>query len=234
MFRILYFLLCCVLVSCNDYSIRCDNPPHIRSDGSNVQKWPDNTIPYEITEVFYPDQKELIRTSLKELSDKTDNCVKFVEKTNLHTAWVRIISQDGCWSRVGKTVDTGSQDLSLSQNGCMFPGTVIHEFLHALGFVHEQTRPDRDDYIKVIYKNVEPDKKSNYDKDPQGKLQSAGLPYDFNSIMHYVYNGFSINCMPVMAPIDPKNKEWRYTMGTGKKLTASDILKVKTIYGCKL
>jgi len=125
------------MVSCFDHSVRCHNPPHKRSDGSDVQKWPDNTIPYEITDVFYPDQKELIRSSLKELTEKTDNCVKFVEKTDLNPAWVRVISQDGCWSKLGKEVQTGSQDLSLSQNGCMFQSTVIHEFLHALGFVHE-------------------------------------------------------------------------------------------------
>jgi len=96
----------------------------------------------------------------------------------------------------------------------------------------KQTRPDRDDYVKVLYKNIQPENKSQFDKDPQGKLQSVGLPYDFNSIMHYGYNDFTMNCLPVMAPSDEKNKEWRYTMGKGNKLTATDILKVKTIYGC--
>ena len=61
-----------------------------------------------------------------------------------------------CWSDVGKSWDGGLQELSLDRSGCMTKDTVIHEFLHSLGFNHEQTRPDRDQYIKVLYENIEP------------------------------------------------------------------------------
>ena len=45
---------------------------------------------------------------------------------------------------------------------CMQKSTIQHEFLHALGFFHEQARPDRDDHIKVNWKNINPDNKHNY------------------------------------------------------------------------
>ena len=48
----------------------------------------------------------------------------------------------------------GRQQLSLG-NGCVYTGTIIHEFLHAIGFYHEQSRPDRDQYVRVIRENIQ-------------------------------------------------------------------------------
>ena len=52
----------------------------------------------------------------------------------------------------------GKQVLSLA-DGCWRsvkePGTVQHEFLHALGFIHEQSRPDRDKFVTINTKNIQ-------------------------------------------------------------------------------
>ena len=51
----------------------------------------------------------------------------------------------------------GKQILSLGL-GCVGSNgdfmAVQHEFMHALGFVHEQSRPDRDDYVTVDFTNI--------------------------------------------------------------------------------
>lgn len=57
-----------------------------------------------------------------------------------------------CWSYVGRK--GSEQALSLSTPECINKGTIIHEFLHALGLWHEHSRSDRDEYIEILWNNV--------------------------------------------------------------------------------
>ena len=60
-----------------------------------------------------------------------------------------------CWSSVGKLYKRpGAQEISLA-NGCLMHSTIMHEVLHSLGFWHEQSRPDRDQFIEVFWENIQ-------------------------------------------------------------------------------
>lgn len=58
-----------------------------------------------------------------------------------------------CWSLVGNR-QMGLQELSIGAN-CDRIGTIQHEFLHALGFWHEQSRSDRDDYVTIVWDRIQ-------------------------------------------------------------------------------
>ena len=80
-------------------------------------------------------------------------------------------------------------DLDPSTPGCWWKHTIVHEFIHAFGFAHEQQRPDRDDYVKVIWQNI-PESLWSQFQVWEGS-HTYGVPYDGKSVMHYTSKSFS-------------------------------------------
>ena len=50
---------------------------------------------------------------------------------------------------------SGPQAISISKNCDKF-GIVVHELGHVIGFWHEHTRPDRGDYVDILYQHIMP------------------------------------------------------------------------------
>ena len=92
MLRVLSVIVCCLIISSHAY--KCDYQHTKRAELEGIQKWPDNTIFYEIDEVYPPSERQLIVESLDELSTKTGNCVRFVPRTS-QPDYVRVLSKTG-------------------------------------------------------------------------------------------------------------------------------------------
>lgn len=99
-----------------------------------------------------------ILDGMKEIEDKTrvgdKDCIKFVPRIN-EVPYLRVYNGSGCSSYVGRQLSMTDQVVSIRSPGCTSLGTVSHEFLHALGFFHEQSRPDRDDFVTIQYENIQ-------------------------------------------------------------------------------
>ena len=113
----------------------------------------------------------------------------FREKQSSDSNYVTVIDGGSCQSSIG--MRGGQQTLSLGQNGCMWSHIVQHEFMHAIGFHHMQSRPDRDDYVTVHYDNIEGGT-SNFNFAKTDYL-TFGLEYEPRSFMHYEYKDFAID-----------------------------------------
>jgi len=157
-------------------------------------------------------------------------CLRFKWRTTESNYVVVQSSGKGCYStRIGR--GGGYQIINLQDPGCTNSGTIIHEFIHGWGFWHEHTRPDRDNYVQILWDNIEYTTAAFSQFYKQTHSIQHGQ-YDGNSVMHYPSWGFSKNNLPTILPragagftkndLD-KQKTW---------MTSQDRQKLKDYYGC--
>jgi hypothetical protein len=190
---------------------------------NNAQRWPGGVVPYYV-DPSLAQISGLIQQAAAQIATKTNNCIRFVPRTN-QQKYVRMFFGNGCYSYVGVT-GAGAQDLSLGR-GCAYIGTVVHEMLHAVGFDHEQNRPDRDQFIYVNTTNILPGQEHNFNLRKDGRVWSS---FDYNSVMLYGEKAFSKNGQATM--IDRQGK-YRLTEPYDKAgLSNDDVFEIKKLYGC--
>lgn len=66
-----------------------------------------------------------------------------------------------------------------------------------------QTAPQRDDYVKIVYGNVEPQALKNFEK-YTAYVSMFNTQYDYRSIMHYRREAFGVDKdKPTIIPLEP-------------------------------
>jgi len=168
-------------------------------------------------------------------------CVRFVPR-GLNPYYVHIARECNCGSRScafnGAYANVGPGPLPglpsrlriltcLSPNDADAVGIVTHELLHNMGLLHTHTRADRDDYVRVNYLNVLPDKWIDYAWNP---LQfPLGTEYDCDSIMHYRDTSFNIGRSKTLEAVNPGRCRLRTRSSTP---TRADRHLINTLYNC--
>ena len=116
-------------------------------------------------------------------------------------------------------------------------GTAVHEIGHAIGFWHEQSRPDRDDYVKINLTNVQAGLEHNFMKQTSSEIDSCGSEYDYGSIMHYPTTAFVRDNCDGCQTIEVSNltayvAQGSPTLGQTNGLSERDIQQANTLYSC--
>lgn len=126
----------------------------------------------------------------------------------------------------------GRQELHLQlypvEQGCFRLGTIIHEFIHALGFYHMQSAPERDTYVEIVWPNIQAGTENNFAINSATSVSNFGVEYDYGSVMHYGPTAFSINGQRTIIPIlDPEAE-----IGQRLGMSSSDISRINQMYNC--
>ncbi|KAM4633439.1 low choriolytic enzyme-like [Polymixia lowei] len=188
--------------------------------------WPKSSngkvyIPFQISEKYdYKESNEIVK-AMRSFHAKT--CIRFIPHMRQRT-YVRFEPRFGCFSSLGSL--GVRQVISLQRFGCVSFGIIQHELLHTLGFYHEHTRSDRDQYVKINWDAIKKYYVSNFQKKDTNNLNT---PYDYTSVMHYGRNAFSKDyTSDTITPIpDPSVR-----IGQRKSMSDIDILRVNRLYKC--
>ncbi|XP_054166473.1 astacin-like metalloprotease toxin 5 isoform X2 [Oppia nitens] len=188
--------------------------------------WPNREIPY-IIDPSLDKQKSLILEAMDQFRQHT--CVRFRERKSTDTDYVRIFKGVGCYASIGKD-DDNPEIISLGE-GCYFPGTIVHELMHTVGYYHEQNRSDRDDFLVINWENIDEHYKDEFTKLKEWENKIL-TPFDYNSIMLYGPHSFSKDGMSTT--MEPKHTGFVMKEVFDKPgLTAMDAKSINLLYKCQ-
>jgi hypothetical protein len=184
-------------------------------------RWPQGKIPY----TFSPNLSDNIQKSILlamqiwEMHTKV-HFEKINPKTSNEHDYLLFIPDfnEQCSSFVGR--QGGPQPLILA-NRCTTMN-IVHELGHALGLWHEQSRLDRDNYVRILWENITEEHWYNFNQHiTDGKDYEE---YDYQSIMHYSAYAFSKNQQKTILPLQ-RDVE----IGQRRFLSSKDIAAVNAM-----
>ncbi|XP_053567115.1 meprin A subunit alpha [Bombina bombina] len=181
-------------------------------------------IPYILADNLDLNAKGVILKSFEMFRLKS--CVDFKPYEGEST-YIHFQKFGGCWSMVGN-LKTG-QNLSIGER-CDYKAIVEHEILHALGFYHEQSRTDRDDYVEIWWAEITEGMAHNFNKYDDYLITDLNTPYDYESVMHY--GPLSFNKNENVPTITAKIPSFNDIIGQRLDLSEIDLERLNRMYNC--
>lgn len=161
--------------------------------------WPDAIVFYDVDKSLDQKGHELLVAAMNYIENVS--CVRFKVKDRTTRHYVLIKRGKACSSKVGLRRE-GAQQMIIDGNLCS-KGSIIHELLHALGFLHMHTANNRDDFVKINWSNIKDSAKVNF-KHFVALVSMFDTEYDYDSITHYSDIAFAKDkTIPTIIPKQP-------------------------------
>ncbi len=194
--------------------------PAVRGAQRPSRVWPAGIVPYTFgSSVSLPNQQRA-RDAMDELEAVAP--VRFVERSD-EPDYIRLENSDQNASFVGRV--GGAQVVYVFN--WTYRYIIVHELMHALGMYHEQSRPDRDQYVRINSQNIRPGTEINFQIASDAAVHG---PYDFESVMHYNQTAFSSNGQPTITAL-PGYEQHQWSMGQTSYISAGDGASLQDLYG---
>ncbi|CAH2068285.1 unnamed protein product, partial [Iphiclides podalirius] len=195
-------------------------------------KWPANTVVWQFGEgEFSPLQEAAIEEGIRDIEENT--CIKFRYREPEDTVFVNLTGEPaGCYAEVGYWRPRGVHTMNLARDhpgsGCFRHTTIVHEWMHILGFLHMQSTHNRDDYVRIVEENLIPGTEHNFAIYDSSLVDNLGIEYDYSSCLHYGPYAFSSNGEKTIIAL----QEHEGTMGQRLYITENDWLRINRHYNC--
>ncbi|KAH8378329.1 hypothetical protein KR093_010742 [Drosophila rubida] len=199
---------------------------------SETYRWPNGIVNYYINRDIDAAHRNQILLGMRFI--ELYSCLSFKEVAPDHTEYVNITAESGgCYTAVGyqrKVQQLNLQTYPLD-TGCYRLGTIMHELLHAVGFYHQQSTWNRDEFVRIATENIADGKEHNFEKYSESLVENFDQTYDYGSVMHYTPYGFSKNGEMTIVPLEEGAEK---VMGQRLQLSRIDINKLNIMYKCPL
>lgn len=145
--------------------------------------WPDGLIPYKNSVKGKLAQN--VNRAIVEIERSTG--IKFRPHKNESNYVEFTYGENNCYSNLGMI--GGRQRITLTDS--CDSTAILHEMMHTLGFMHEQNREDRDDYLLILWENIIEGHETQFKIIPHQFINYSNFNFDMNSIMLYEGRSFA-------------------------------------------